>query len=216
MYQEIQRCIQVVLQIVLTNMIAILAMSIVLATLGLLKLKVFWNKGYGVMVSVHDVTNKISSRDSNYILDVVTWLKFNSSSIPMREVIITSILTRKYNFWGLLLVQVFYTSMTSRLKRKVKVLGAIPMFVESAGEKLAGGFLSPSSWIEFILETKLGGDTLRNGCSKQDSKQDFCFKNSSVKRFWEIYLRSSSIKHFLQWRKHFVVSRIITCLAVTV
>ena len=63
-----------------------------MAALGLLKVKVFWNKGYDVIISVHDVTNKILSRDSNYIIDVVMWPKFGNSSISMREVIITSIL----------------------------------------------------------------------------------------------------------------------------
>ena len=73
-------------------MVTILMMSAKMATLGLLKIKVFWNKGYDVIISVHDVTNKILSRDSNYIVDVVMWPKFGNSSISMREVIITSIL----------------------------------------------------------------------------------------------------------------------------
>ena len=30
-----------------------------MATLGLLKIKVFWNKDYDVMIYVHDVTNEI-------------------------------------------------------------------------------------------------------------------------------------------------------------
>ena len=42
-----------------------------LATLGLLKIKTFSNKDYDVMISVHDVTNKISSRDSNQIVNGV-------------------------------------------------------------------------------------------------------------------------------------------------
>ena len=63
-----------------------------LATLGLLKITVFWNEGYDVIIYVHDVTNKILSRDSNYIVDVVMWPKFGNSSISMREVIIISIL----------------------------------------------------------------------------------------------------------------------------
>ena len=63
-----------------------------MATLGLLKIKVFWDKGYDILVVVLDVTNKISSRDSNYIVDVVMWPKFGNSSISSREVIITSIL----------------------------------------------------------------------------------------------------------------------------
>ena len=40
-------------------MVAILIMSAKLATLGLLKIKVFWNKGYDVIVSIHNVVNKI-------------------------------------------------------------------------------------------------------------------------------------------------------------
>ena len=67
-------------------------MSEKLATLDLLKIKVFWSKGYDVIISVYDLTNKILSRDSNYIVDVVMWLKFGNSSISMSEVVITSIL----------------------------------------------------------------------------------------------------------------------------
>ena len=68
-------------------------MSAKLTTLGLLKIKVFSNKDYDeVIISLNDVTNKILSRDSNHIVDVVMSLKFGNSSISMREVIITSIL----------------------------------------------------------------------------------------------------------------------------
>ena len=63
-----------------------------LATLGLLEIKAIWNKGYGVIISLYDVTNKILSRDSSYIVEVVMWPKFGNSSISMREVIITLIL----------------------------------------------------------------------------------------------------------------------------
>ena len=70
----------------------ILMASAKMATLGFLKLKVSWNKGYDVILSVHDVTNKILLCDSNYIVDVVMWQKFGKSSISMREVIKTSIL----------------------------------------------------------------------------------------------------------------------------
>ena len=40
-------------------------MSAKMATPGLLKIKVFVNKGYDVIIFVHDVTNKILSGDSN-------------------------------------------------------------------------------------------------------------------------------------------------------
>ena len=62
------------------------------ATEGLLKIKVFWNKGYDITISDHDVTNKILSRDSNYIVDMVMWSKLGIYSIYIGEVIVTSIL----------------------------------------------------------------------------------------------------------------------------
>ena len=77
-----------------------------LNTLGLLKRKVFWNKGYDVIISVHDVTNKILSHASNYDVDVVMWPRSGTSSISLREVIIISILKgqipTKSLFWGLI------------------------------------------------------------------------------------------------------------------
>ena len=57
-------------QIVLINMFTILIMSAKMATPGLLKIKVLLNKDDNVIISVHDVTNKILSRDSNYIIDM--------------------------------------------------------------------------------------------------------------------------------------------------
>ena len=67
-------------------------MSAKLATLGLLKIKVPWNKVYDVIIFVHDVTHEILWRYSDYIADVVIWPKFGNSNIFMTEVIITSIL----------------------------------------------------------------------------------------------------------------------------
>ena len=55
-----------------------------MANPGLLKIMVFWNNGYDVIIPADDVTNKILSRYSNYIVD--------NSSISMREVITTFIL----------------------------------------------------------------------------------------------------------------------------
>ena len=45
-----------------------------------------------IIVSVHEVIDKILSRDSDYIVDLVMSLKFGSSTISMREVTITLIL----------------------------------------------------------------------------------------------------------------------------
>ena len=73
-------------------MVTILIVSAKMATLGLLKIKVFRNKGYDVIISVYDVINKNLLRDSNFIVDVVMWPKFGNCRTAMREVIITSIL----------------------------------------------------------------------------------------------------------------------------
>ena len=79
------------LKIVLINMGKILMMSRKIATPGLLKVKLFWNKGFDVIISIHDDPNKILSGDSSYTVDVVMWPKFGNSSISMREVVTISI-----------------------------------------------------------------------------------------------------------------------------
>ena len=66
-------------------------MSVKMATPGLFKIMVFWNKGYDVIILVDDVANKLLSHVSNYIVDVFMWLKFGNCSISVREVITTSI-----------------------------------------------------------------------------------------------------------------------------
>ena len=63
-----------------------------MATPALLKIKILWNKGYYVIISVYEVTNQILLHEWNYIMDVVMRTKFGNSSISMSEVIITSIL----------------------------------------------------------------------------------------------------------------------------
>ena len=55
------------LKVVLRNVLGILMMPAQLATLGVLKIKVFWNKGYDIIISAHYITSKILFSDSNYI-----------------------------------------------------------------------------------------------------------------------------------------------------
>ena len=45
-------------------------LSAKMATPGLLKIIIFSNKGEDVIIPVDDITNKIFSRDSDYIVDV--------------------------------------------------------------------------------------------------------------------------------------------------
>ena len=56
----------------------LLILSGKMATPGLVKVAVFWNKCDDVLIPVNDVTNKILSRDSNYIVDVFMWPKFGN------------------------------------------------------------------------------------------------------------------------------------------
>ena len=63
-----------------------------MATLGLLKIKLFWKESYDAMIFDHDVTKKKLSHDWNYNVGAVMWPKFGNFRISMREVIITSIL----------------------------------------------------------------------------------------------------------------------------
>ena len=81
-------------RVFLINVFSILMMSAKLAALGLLKLKVFWNKGYSVIISVHDVTKKFFHEP--HVTDVAMRVKFGNSSISMREVIIISTIIRIY------------------------------------------------------------------------------------------------------------------------
>ena len=52
-------------------MVTILMMSAKMATPDLLKVKIFLNKSCYVIISLYGITNKILSRNSNYIVDVV-------------------------------------------------------------------------------------------------------------------------------------------------
>ena len=66
-------------------MVVIFMMSGKLATVGLLKMKIFWIKSYDVIIYVDDVTGKISSCNSNYVADVVIWPKFSICGLRFFE-----------------------------------------------------------------------------------------------------------------------------------
>ena len=129
-------------------------MSAKLAALSL-KIKVFWNNGYNAIISVHEVTNKILSRVSNYIADAIMWPKFGNHSISMRQVIIISIwrgFDRKNDFFlrgdldSSSIIAIWYgLEMLHRRSKRVKtknqkVLELIPTFVEVTGEKMVKGW----------------------------------------------------------------------------
>ena len=43
-----------------------------MATQGLLKINVFLSKGYNIIIFAYNTTNKILSRESNYVIHVIT------------------------------------------------------------------------------------------------------------------------------------------------
>ena len=57
------------LKIFLINLIIILMMPAKMASPGFLKLTVFWDKDYDVIIPVNDITKKILLCDSNYIVN---------------------------------------------------------------------------------------------------------------------------------------------------
>ena len=132
-------------------------MVTILATLGLLKIKVFWNKGYDVIISGHDVTKNILSLESNYIVHVVMWPKFGNSGFSMREVNDLNFegwSWFKFNNLGLAqgMASKFYTSVAKGLKLKDKVLGANASVCRSYREKkLLGGLFATTAHLLFIL-----------------------------------------------------------------
>ena len=65
----------------------VILISAKLAAPNLLKVNVFWNKVYDVIILVHDI--KRLSCDSKYIVDLFMWLDFDNSSVSKREAIAT-------------------------------------------------------------------------------------------------------------------------------
>ena len=148
-------------------MVTILMMSAKMATLGLLKIKLFWNNSYDVIISDYDVTNKIVSCDSNYIVGVVMWPKFSNFNFIRFD-------HKNHFYWEIALVQVqqFETGTRSELEilhqcgkrvknKSQKVLGDNSYVCKSyMGKTGRGRFGSPSSpsWIglrEPILKNRL-------------------------------------------------------------
>ena len=143
------------LRIILIEIVTILMKSAKMATLGLLKIKIFWNNVYDVMIFVHDVTNKVLPLDSYHVVDAVMSPKFGNSITSTREVINNLNFIKiwqekphfeglpwfKFNNLGLALgiALKFYTSVAKESKLKVRKFWClIRTFVEVTGEKLVG------------------------------------------------------------------------------
>ena len=88
-------------------MTAIFTIPAKLAASSLNEINVFCNKSYDVVNSVHDITSKILSSDSNFVVDVIMWPKLGKSSSFTRIINIASLykyLTKKRFFRGVVSV----------------------------------------------------------------------------------------------------------------
>ena len=135
-------------------------MSVKGVTPGLLKITVFWNKGYYIIISVDEVNKNILSRDSNYSVDAFMWQSQFYKDLTRKTTFFEGWSWFKFNNLGLTLGTnlKFYTSVAKGLKLKGrKFWGLIRAFVEVTGEKLVGWclFTPPPSWIGLRIYQKL-------------------------------------------------------------
>ena len=126
-------------------------MSAKMVTLGFLKIQVFLNKGYDIIVFVYDATNKILSCDSIYVVNVICDQNLVTQfykDLTRKTTSFAGWSWFRLNNLGLALgiALKFYTSVAKGLKLKVrKFWGLIPTIVEVTGEKLVGSLFGPPS-----------------------------------------------------------------------
>ena len=73
-------------KVVFINMITILIMPTKLVTPDFLEMKVFWNRVYDVITYVSDISNKISSCDLIYIVDMGMWQRGGFREVALLQV----------------------------------------------------------------------------------------------------------------------------------
>ena len=122
-----------------------------MVTLCFLKIQVFLNKGYDIIIFVYDVTNKILSCNSIYVVNVICdqslVIQFYKD-LSRKTTFFAGWSWFRFNNLGLALgiALKFYTSVAKGLKLKVrKFWGLIPMIVGVIGEKLVGSLFGPPS-----------------------------------------------------------------------
>ena len=143
------------------NIVEILMMSAKLTTPDLLKITVFWIKVNVVIISDHNVTNKILSRDSNFIVNLsydqsLVTLAFLWEKLSQPQ--FYKDLVRKNNFFegpswlkfnnlrlALGVALKFYTSVTKGLKLKIRKFWGANFYVCRSYRGKTGSRLSPPS-----------------------------------------------------------------------
>ena len=154
-------------------MYIILMMSAKMARSGFLKITVFWNNAYDVIISV-----KTSSTKFYHVIQILLYMCSCDQSLAILAFLWKKLsqpqfykeLNRKIAFfegWSCFKFNnlrlplgtnlKFYISVAKGLKLKVRRFwGLIPTFVEVTREKLVGGsFCRPPSWIELTLTSDM-------------------------------------------------------------
>ena len=81
-------------------------MTIVTISTMLAKLATLGNKSCDVMISAHDVTNRLLPRGSNYIADVAMWPRFGLFERRYNNLKFIKFDQKKQFLWGVFLVEV--------------------------------------------------------------------------------------------------------------
>ena len=115
------------LEIFLITMIIILMMSVKMATPGLFKITIFWNKGYDVIIPVHGVPTKFY----HVIQIILKMWSFDQSLVTLAFL----------NFLMIVLVQVRYFRTDTRYK--IEILHQCGKRVKTKSQKVLG----PNSYV---------------------------------------------------------------------
>ena len=129
-------------------MVAILIKSAKLASVGLLN--VFWNI---LILFFHDITDKVLSLVSNYIVDVVMWPKFGNSRISITVIIasIFKIFDQKKFFFSRQLLLVRVQKFRTGTRYGLEILHQCDKKIKTKRQEVLGVNLyaefEPLSWI---------------------------------------------------------------------
>ena len=171
-------------------MVTILMMSAKMATLGLLKIKIFWNKCYDVIICAYDVTNKsyhvnqiilqMWSCDQNLVSLAFLWDKLSKPQFYK------DLTKKKHYFWGVVLIFSRYgLKILHQVKSKIQnvLWGNSYVFrgyKGNTGRELVGstsekGWIGITCSIRIPCERELRTDAWKTWFIKYTVKMNGCF-----------------------------------------
>ena len=162
-------------------------MSAKLATLGLLKIKVLWNKVYDVLNSVHQVANKILS-----MTQIILQMWSSDQHLYQRSY---QIWPEKQFFWGVVLGQVQYFGTGTRHRLEISL--KCDKRVKTKGKKVFGAnSYVCRSYRENTGREGLFGPSVLNKVKKSFLISEAYFRSLALRRCLR-YILFVSVKHSL-------------------